>query len=61
MNIKIRVETNEKLKEMIENINADLTNKIQQEIKERENSNNCMLSLLEESCNKIENYFTQVL
>lgn len=29
VNIRIRVETNEKIKETIENINADLANKIQ--------------------------------
>jgi hypothetical protein len=46
---------------MIEQINSEISNQINQEIKEREHSNNCMLSLLEESCNKIENYFAETI
>lgn len=46
---------------MIEQINIDLEKQIFQEIKEREMSNNALLNLLEESCYKIENYFTQTI
>lgn len=57
INIQVRNETNNKLREMIENLHQDLEKKIEQEQRERENSNNSLLNLLEESCNKIESYF----
>ena len=59
LNVRIRVETNERLKDTIEDLNAELANRVQYETKEREHSNHCMLTLLEESCNRIENYFAQ--
>jgi hypothetical protein len=46
---------------MIEQINAELEKQIYAEVKEREQSNNALLNLLEESCYKIENYFTQTI
>lgn len=57
INIQVRNETNNKLREMIENLHQDLEKKIEFEQRERENSNNSLLNLLEESCNKIECYF----
>jgi len=44
---------------LIEGLKVDLERKIENERRERENSNNSLLNLLEESCNKIESYFAQ--
>ena len=59
INTQVRVETNGKIREMIENIRAELERKVILEQREREHSQNCLLNLLEESCNKIENFFAQ--
>jgi hypothetical protein len=58
INVQLRNETNNKIREMIQNLNLEFERKIEIEQRERENSNNSLLNLLEESCNKIENYFS---
>ena len=59
LEIEVREETNNKIKSLIENLKLDFEKKIDQERRERENSNNSLLNLLEESCNRIENFFAQ--
>lgn len=59
INVQVRNETNNKIREMVESLNQELEKKIENEQRERENSNNSLLNLLEESCNKIECYFAQ--
>ena len=44
---------------MIEDLQLEISMKIERECKEREKSSNQLLNLLEESCNKIEQYFTE--
>ena len=59
INTQVRIETNRKIREMIDKIHCDLEKKVFMEQREREQSNNMLLNLLEESCNKIENFFAQ--
>lgn len=53
----IKNETSLKMEELLENLRIDLEKKIDREREEREQSNNSLLNLLEDSCNKIETFF----
>ncbi len=44
---------------MVDKVSIELEKKVMMEQREREQSNNMLLNLLEESCNKIENFFAQ--
>lgn len=53
----VREQTEDKLRELIDQINTDLDFKIAAEKKEREASNNSLLNLLEQACAKLEKNF----
>jgi hypothetical protein len=54
---RVKEETNGKIKALIEDLNNDVYRKVENEKKEREMSNNSLLNLLEEACNRIERNF----
>ena len=56
-NTALREQTEEKIKDLIDHLNSDLDRRIIEEKKEREDSNNSLLNLLEQACAKLEQNF----
>lgn len=54
---KVKEQTSGRIKLLIEELNNDIYGRIESEKKEREMSNNSLLNLLEEACNRIERNF----
>lgn len=54
---KVKEETSAKIKQLIEDLNNDVYVRVENEKREREMSNNSLLNLLEEACNRIERNF----
>jgi len=54
---KVREETQNKIFKMIEDINYKLYTEIMSETKERENTTESLLHLLEDTCSKIDKNF----
>ena len=56
---KMKDETNLKIDNLIKNMKEELSKKVEREKIEREKSNNSLLQLLEEACNRIERNFSE--
>lgn len=57
---KVKEETTAKIKQLIEDLNNDVYQRLEAEKRERELSNNSLLNLLEEACNRIERNFASL-
>ena len=54
---KMRMETGARLRSLVDEVQAELGRLLEEERSERETANNSLLSLLEESCYRIERNF----